>query len=325
MFSLNRFWQYLKSDVIENKVMYLSVIIASFALMILIAAMFCRLQALIPDQYVIKNVFNALSTFVLLLTISLAFWDVTNKGTFLNTVRKPASMFEKYITRVLLFGILFPFMQRIFFAIVEYCRALFIPMFEGDWFMSIYGRVDGEGYSQYFFQIDQAWFPSLIVCLMVVALVLYQSSTFGGVKAFLHFMGSTIFSMVFFVSMILSAHDKFEPVLESLPHEVGEFEDIIAIEVSMILSMCAILPGTILCLKSFVSRIVRGPYSSLWGYLALAIGLVLSAIIYYKAIGFLLIDNLSGAKILMYSIGIIDIVWLAWGSYRNFAKRELND
>lgn len=327
MFSLNRFWQYLKSDIIENKVMYVAALFASFAVMILIAALFVWLQTFASGALELKNLFNFISAFVLLLTVSLAFWDLTNKGRFLNTVRKPASMLEKYLARVLFFVILFPLLQRVFFIIVEYCRVLFVPIFEGDWFMSIYGMGMDESILEYFFNINLAWFPAMILSLMVVTLVLYQSATFGGIKAFLHFLGSFLFGMMMFVCLILLLGEVSDTVINSMPQTVVDIHSsgVRALEVSLILSILAMLMSSIVCIKSTVSRIVGGPYKVIWGYVALAAGLALVIYVYYNVVGLLAIREIFWAKLIAYTFGIVDFVWLAWGSYRNFAKRQLND
>lgn len=320
MFSLNRFWQYTKADIQENKTFYWSVVIGSFVAMILMAAMFRRIswQA---DSIQLKYTFNSFSSFITLLTVCLAFWDLPNKGKLLNLIQMPVSTFEKFLERIILFIFVFIPMQRLFFLIVEYGRTLFLPRFDGDWFMSIYGRLEGETLWQFFMNIDQVLVPAMSLAFLVFALAIYFSATIGGLKAFLNFCAAFGCGLVAFVCFVLSIKHEVFDMVGSVPMNFDSSSK--DTYVGLIFGSGSIVSGCALCVKTMFTRNIRIRFKGLIGTLGTLGALAICFVLVYFMLSMLINGRISEAIIYVTSINTIIALALLYAGYYNYANRQL--
>lgn len=322
-FSFNRFLLFIKADVTENKAIYLSTLVGSFAAMVLMAVFFSQFST-VPEEIIhIKSTFNVFTLFIVVLTICLAFWDIPSKGKYINLVQKPASMLEKYVARLLFFVFIFPMAQRLFFLVVEFCRVLFCPRFEGDWFMSIYGRGDGESFWDYYMGVDQAIGTSLLFGWATIALVIYFSSTFGGIKSFLRVVSSFLFGLVVFVIFIILKKEYDFAMNVEVDGGVMEVADIYK---GIIMSSGIVYAASSFAMMSFASRNVNiNPrFRSIFGFAAMIIFMAMELFVYNYMVELVVSRNVSCAIVCNCVVCSVNLVWLMYGSYRNFANRQLS-
>ncbi|MDO4461664.1 MAG: hypothetical protein Q4C30_04090 [Bacteroidia bacterium] len=321
-FSLKRFWQFVKADLTENRLTYLSVTVGSFVAMILMAVLFNQMAWATPILEDLKMTFNVFSLFIIVLTICLAFWDITSKGKFIGLVQKPASMFEKFIARLLFFAFLFPIVQRLFFIIVEWGRVIFCPRFDGDWFMSIYGREDGESFWAYYMGVDQAIGLAILFGWSATSLMIYFSSTFGGIKSFLHFSASFIFGLVVFVIILMMKAINMPMINTYLPNTINS-----GVVARLVLSCVVIFAASSLCIRSFVARNfkIKPGYKGIVSFAAMLLCLGVEMLVYSHILDLIICGCLEESVVWMSTLSAINLVWLLCGAYLNFAHRQLSD
>lgn len=320
-FSLNRFIQLTKADLTENKVLYLSIVIGSFAVMVIMAVLFNHFDYISSrNDMVLRNFFYSSSFIITMLTICLAFWDIPSKGKLINLVQRPASMLEKFLERIILFVFLFPLIQRVFFLIVEYIRVIFLPRFEGDWFMSIYGRGDGQSLWDFFMDIDTILFPAIMAGWCVISLAVYMAATFGGLKSFVRFMASFAFGLVVFSIFLVL-------IIENL---MDFSTDVVISKTSdnsapaLILGGGAIFAATSLAVKSLICRNVNFRFKGVVGFLATIGYLAIMLYVFYVMIALTSMLNIDMAIVIMTIVCCFNSAWLLCGAYINFAHRQLN-
>ena len=206
-FSFKRLWTFFSSDTADNIVVVRSLYAMSVLFVVIISLLFNFLSGQGLNHDTLMTLLTMFMCFMVLLSYNMGFYDVEQKKKWLRLEQKPATMFEKYISRIVHFVVVIPVFQKVFFVAVEWLRVLFLPRFEGDWFMSIYGRADGQPFREYLFGDSFSMAGFLAMTLIVTSICICFATRYGAAKGFLRTILAGLVAMFLFIAVFVIVTD----------------------------------------------------------------------------------------------------------------------